>query len=547
MLLVAGIWLASNLTKPLTVDDAAYYAFARHVAAHPADPYGFSIYWYQEPQPAIDVLAPPVWLYWWAAGIRVFGDHEWAWKLWQFPLIWLFVAAVTSLARRFVREPVARLLPAFVVLSPIFLPGLNLMLDVPALALGLAAFALFTRASDRESVGGAVVAGLVAGLAMQTKYTGLLVPAAMLLYAALLGRTRLALAAAGVAAAVFASWETAMLWCYGQSQFLASLTEPGGGLGGTWSLVPSLVTLAGGVGSAWGFLGLAALGTRRRAIGAAMLASFAGFVALGWLPARTLVLLPDAMAAILGRPGIHLNPALDLYRLLGIFVLVVMVSTLVRLRRDADRTDWFLIGWLALEITGYLLLNPFVAVRRVMGLGVVATLTIGRLANRTHASAGLRHAARAVVCYNAALAILFAVTDRADAVAQRDGAARAAAAAHALLPEPEARPWYVGHWGFQFYAERAGMEAVVPGTSRLREGHLLVVPGSPVDAQRIDVPPSSIKEMTQLDLDDGLPWRTVPIYYRGAVPLSVRPTGPRLRVTVYRVTADFVPDAWRAR
>jgi hypothetical protein len=73
---VASICLAANVAKPLTADDAAYYQYARQIAAHPADPYGFSIIWYQALQPAIDVLAPPGWLYWWAAGLRWLGDHE---------------------------------------------------------------------------------------------------------------------------------------------------------------------------------------------------------------------------------------------------------------------------------------------------------------------------------------------------------------------------------------------------------------------------------------------------------------------------------------
>ena len=53
------------------------------------------------------------------------------------------------------------------VLSPMFLPSLNLMLDVPCVALGLGALALFCRACGRRSLILAVLAGLVAGLAIQ--------------------------------------------------------------------------------------------------------------------------------------------------------------------------------------------------------------------------------------------------------------------------------------------------------------------------------------------------------------------------------------------
>jgi 4-amino-4-deoxy-L-arabinose transferase-like glycosyltransferase len=547
VLVVAGIWLASNLTKPLTIDDAAYYEYARHIAAHPADPYGFTIIWYQTLQPAIEVLAPPVSLYWWAAGVRWFGDYEWAWKLWQFPLVYLFVAAFAAIARRFVREPAASVLPVFIVLSPVFLPGLNLMLDVPALALGLAGFVLFVRASDRNSTIWAALAGLVVGLAMQTKYTAGLVPVTMVLYAVFLGRVRLALVAGSVAAAVFASWEAAMLWRYGQTQFIAGLLEPGGGLGRKWSLIQALITLAGGVGSAWGFLGLAALGVRGRLVAFGMLVSAAAFVAVGWLPDRIPVALPDALATALGRSLVHLNPSLDLCRALGALLIVAVASVVMRLRKGADRGDLFLLGWLALEVAGYLLLNPFVAVRRLMGLAVVVTLVVGRLASRTVASHEQRRLTLAVLGYGVALALVFAVTDRADAIAQREGAARAADVAREQLRGPGARMWYVGHWGFQFYAERAGMEPVVPGSSLLRHGDVLVAAGAPVDAQRVRLSPSGVGVVAQVAVEDHLPWRTIPGYYRGAVPISSRPPGPRLNVTVYRLLEDLVPEAPRVR
>ena len=99
------------------------------------------------------------------------------------------------------------------VLGPALLPSLNLMLDVPALALSLTAVCLFLRACDRDAIGQAVLAGLVAGVAMETKYTGAVAPAVMLLAAATTRRWRLWPGAALAAAQVFVAWEflTALL------------------------------------------------------------------------------------------------------------------------------------------------------------------------------------------------------------------------------------------------------------------------------------------------------------------------------------------------
>ena len=91
-------------------------------------------------------------------------------------------------------------LTVMTVLSPAILPSINLMLDVPALALSLASVYLFLGACDRDSFGRAALAGFVAGLAMQTKYTGAVAPAVMLLAAATTGRWRLWPAAAVAAA-----------------------------------------------------------------------------------------------------------------------------------------------------------------------------------------------------------------------------------------------------------------------------------------------------------------------------------------------------------
>src|SRR5207249_2894070 len=145
------------------------------------DPYGFSVFWYDRPYPANEVLAPPVLLYWWAAAVRLFGESPILWKLWFFPFSLLLVIALRSLFRRFARGLETPLV-WMMVLAPSILPAFNLMLDVPALALSLAALALFFRAADRGSFSQATTAGVVAGVAMQTKYTAFLAPAVMVVY-----------------------------------------------------------------------------------------------------------------------------------------------------------------------------------------------------------------------------------------------------------------------------------------------------------------------------------------------------------------------------
>src|SRR5207237_136286 len=90
-----------NALKPVTVDDAAYVHYARQIAEHPLDPYGFTILWYQHPQPAHTLLAPPVFCYWLSVAVRWFRPEPWVWKLWLWPWCLLLTVSMQSLLLRF--------------------------------------------------------------------------------------------------------------------------------------------------------------------------------------------------------------------------------------------------------------------------------------------------------------------------------------------------------------------------------------------------------------------------------------------------------------
>src|SRR5262249_4782165 len=160
-------------------------------------------------------------------------------KLWLFPFVWLLAWSLAELLRRFARGTERAALP-LIVLSPAVLPSVNLMLDIPALALGLAAVVVFIRAANcrvgtayhvRGTVGGAhptrrnpltqwrlaAAAGLLAGLAMQTKYTMLLVPPVIVWYGLTHRAIRPALVATLVALGAFAGWEGLLIAKYGRS------------------------------------------------------------------------------------------------------------------------------------------------------------------------------------------------------------------------------------------------------------------------------------------------------------------------------------------
>src|SRR5262245_20791853 len=101
LLLLSVVCTALAAVKPIHIDEAANYYYARQIAAHPFDPYSFQMFWYQEPQPANEVLTPPVLVYWWSLGIHLFGDQPVLWKLWLLPFVLIFIFSLHALLRRF--------------------------------------------------------------------------------------------------------------------------------------------------------------------------------------------------------------------------------------------------------------------------------------------------------------------------------------------------------------------------------------------------------------------------------------------------------------
>ncbi len=563
LFLLAALATFLNAFKPLHIDDAAYYAYARQFASSPLDPYGFTVFWYQHPEPANDVLAPPVLPLWWSLVLRL-TDEPVLWKLWLFPFCLCLAWALHALARRFAGR-LALPLTALTVLSPAFLPSLNLMLDVPAQALSLAALALFLDAADRSSLFRAALAGLVAGVAMQTKYTGFLAPAAMFLYALTHRRLRLWLPAIAGALAVFAAWEGFLAWRYGQSHFLYHLSESDDSLLERGYLAPLLLSLPGTVASAVLVLGVAALRPRTVPVLAVAAITLLGYVALACVDLR----FRGEVAASRPLFGESATTIWDftlaevLFGAYGMALWIVVGAAAWRLcrlnrlflsckrpkasQRIARPDDWFLVLWLGLEVAGFFALSPFPAVRRVLGLIIVMVLLTGRLAARTcRARPGLVGSA---VAHGVLLRLVFQAVDFRAAGVQREAVRRVVAW---IGSDAEGQTiWYVGHWGFQFYAERAGLPPVVPAydrsgsaslpaPSRLVRGDWLVVPDDSLPQQEIDLNDPRLRLSYRFFVDDWCPLQTVRFFYGGHVGLEHR-RGPHLEVRLYRVQTDLMP------
>jgi hypothetical protein len=549
-LALALVWTALNLAKPVHVDDTYHWAFARQTAAEPDNPLGFSLLWWDAPEPATQLIGMPVVSYWWGLGMRAFGESESLAKLWMFPFPWLLCVSLHGLLRRWAGSWANPVLFA-AVLGPALLPSLNLMLDVPELALELTALLALVKAMECWAAAGSrsargearaalltVLAGVSAGLATETKYTGLIAPFLLVALAWLLGRPRLGVLSAVIAGLLFVSWELFAFVRYAGSALLRG-PNASPGLARKLDLVIPLLGILGSVGPWVGLASAAALGVARRALAGAGTLVIVSLATVALVP-KSLARLSESRREELGGWTVDLV----LFVVLGVAVFVTLVAVCRRLLTGCgDRIGLFAVTWLVLEILFYFVATPFPAVRRVLGVIIAGFVVAGRGLARA-APQPSRLFRGGFVVGSVACGLFFQGIDVLEARAQREAVREAASWIRANDPRSSPPVWYVGHWGFQHYAEQAGMKPAVSGrfsqATPLNEGDWLVVPSDRVAQQSIQLKLGLLRLVRVVKVRDPLPVATLPFFYDGNSALG-RLERPRLRVDIYSVLRAHVP------
>jgi hypothetical protein len=560
LLLLATLYTGINAFTPLRIDDAYGVQMAHHLAHAPFDPYGFAGYWYDVPQRANEILLTPVLPGYVALCQSLSGERPWVWKLMLWPWALGLVFSLASLLRRFA-PGCERAGAVLLVFSPALWPSFQLMLDVPTLALTLASIALFLHALERSSFALATAAGLLAGLAMQTKYTGgaapLVIGLACLVRPGQTGalfpslRQLLLGGAAWLGAfQVFLGWELLIALLYGRSHFLLALAGRSDFFQRLGQLEFLFVYL-GGLGAFALLFGLVGLGLSRWVLAGASGVVVLGYGLIGFQDARFVNTLGP------GKPiTFHLAEVIFLvFGLAGAGVILWALWHLYkREEAGARRATLFLGLWLVLEAALYIPLAPFPAARRVLGPFVVGGLILARLLSRTSLAPRPHPFLWPLGLGSLAVAVCFLLVDWHDALVHQ----RAAEQAYQWIQARRGgRTWYVGHWGFQYYAERLGMTPVIPAyyrpaddgpgqpiplpaPSRLQPGDWLVVPDPRLEQPWIQLDPEFLDRKHQLTFAGGLPVTTMSCYYGGRTPLAYH-RGTNLEVRIYRVRQAFVP------
>lgn len=441
-----------NLGKAVHIDDPTYLLIAEKLVSDPWHPLSGELILSGAPIQVFSTNQPPLLFYLYAASLKLFGPSE----LILHAIMALFGGAAIflfyRLALRFCAGVALPLTAAFS-LGAAFLPAQNLMTDVPLLALWLAFFWVLSEkllSRERASTAWILAAGATAAGACLMKYTSLvLLP--LLLLPVLLRRDRRAFAALAIPVAVLLAWSA---WNYaelGRVHLTSRASDPAAFSGVVGRMRDWLLCL--------GAAGPLALGAvpwalqRRRPAGIA-------FVATAFAMLLFEMAMPEKVAhPILGRL-FFANGALGL----ALAALALGDESLEREQR------WLLLGWIGAAGGFIVCFAPFMAMRHVLLAVPPVMLGLGRLL-QFDARGRWRSAALAACC---AIGLGLGLSDWLYADVYRQQAA--------LLRErfgDDARLWYLGNWGWRWYAEAQGMAPYLPGRSRLEAGDLVIIPSLP--------------------------------------------------------------------
>lgn len=447
-ILLAAILLAPFAHKAFTIDDTVFLLEAEHVREDPLHPTAFDIVWYETPERLSKMMASgPVmpYLLWPAVAL---GGAEWAAHTMEFVMLAVAVLATVALGRRFgLGEREAAVAGLLVVASPAVLAmASTAMPDVPALAFGVLAVERLVawRQDGRWHQAVAATLGFLLALLTRSQTVGLLGVGALLVFGSDGGRD-------------------------GGRE--AGPKEPPEGI---WlrsvSLAP-LVPLVIAPVLVWGVLRV----TRDPALLTGVTEAAQGWATLRWTP-RNLVsfLVAWVLAMPLALPwcilhwrrlwwiALGLAPLFGLIGWLDDFLprritayiatlgAAALIDILVQGWRRRDRVQVALGAWLllGLPVIVYVQMTP----KYLVPSAPAAALLLARLLAAPAPSRVVRPLITAVGTCGLVLGLLIAHADAAFAALGRHAAAQFIAPAVA-----QGRTvWFVGHWGYQWYALHAG-------------------------------------------------------------------------------------------
>lgn len=438
------------LNKPVHIDDTFVLRITEQILNQPMDPFGFEIDWFGHMLPAATATTNPPFISYWLAPIAAAaGFNEIALHLGMLPFYILWAWAAFRLFRRYAVEPWYPTL--FLILSAPFLVSGNLMRDVPAASMVTAGLWLWL--DEPGSPWRRRVGGLLIGLAVLAKYSVAVLVGVWVLRA-LWRRRRDELGLIWIPVCLMGAWCALTWWAYGIPHPLYLLLERSSSPGIVWQdkFFGSLVIIGSGLFLFPLFI-LQSLSIRRwRELG--------------------MVLVPTAAVSVwayrfYGRP---FDFEFQLWLAAGAVVLIYAMLPGPGRQQAFHPEQWFWAAWMLAPLLFSIFLVPFQAVRHLMpAMPPLLLLLSGRLFE-AWSRPWSRRTLAALLGAQAAVAFAVHIADWEYAHSYREFARAAAARLD------QERVWFVGHWGWKFYAEQSGFRQMHRDGPLPEPGDVLIWP-----------------------------------------------------------------------
>lgn len=440
---VAGYWLLLCLPflgKPFHVDEPFFLAVADQILRDPLHPFAFEFNWYEQSVPMAEINNTPPLFYYLLAVLRfVSGDREWLLRLLYLPVSALAAAGLYALASCFLRQP---FWPTLILISTpaYFLSMSQLYPEVQAAALGFWGLSWVISGTDNRDPSRLRNGLLLLSLALLSKYSAavLLAPAAAYIWAKgagwrkTIGYASIVLAPLGIYLAWDELSQNAVLqsaWNVTQDRFPTSWPQ--------WAhKMRAFLAFIGGGGVVTVFWPL--WSARRRAAVQAVGLLLCGLLFSPWNDSQRVPTLWERGLGVIMAWGALLS--------------IINISTRWTPKRE-ERSFWtsWAFSLAALQVALY-----WSVLSRVTALLLPALiLPLASVLEKEDSSRGQKFY-RGSLALTGIMALVLGLVDLQFARAQKDFA-------HKIAGEYSAagkRVWFTGHWGLQYYLEKAGAQAL---------------------------------------------------------------------------------------
>jgi len=461
------------INEAFHIDDPLFLWAAKQIVKHPFDPYGFSVVWYGTAMPMSEVTKnPPLASYalasvgWWAG---------WSERVLHLAFLLPAVAVIVSvhaLARdmtqsRFLAALITLASPGFVVSAT------SVMSDVPMLALWLFAVILWRKGLAQKKLSWLVASGALIGICSLTKYFGIALIPLLFLYSVWRARRiRSWFVCFLIPILMLGAYQlwTKSLYAHGSLSGLADYVQFARDENHSSTAGSLLVALSFAGGCVLPALLFIPWLWSRRWIALAIVLSALGTatILLGWIQMESA--FPEKQRMLLAIE-------LGLYILGGISVLGLALSDFWR-NRDADSV--LLLGWVLGTFIFAAFLNWTVNGRSLLPMIPPVAILIAR---RLEFSPR-RLNAFAVFCPVGVCLALALWVSAGDAVLA-NSARSAALEIHERGVHDLKRILFSGHWGFQYYLDSLGGEAIDASNMQPTMFDMVVIPRNNSNQSRI--------------------------------------------------------------